>query len=39
MRWELGSTDEKDICVGVGRRCRRFAMLLEGAVVVMRRHY
>ena len=39
MRWELGSIDEKDICVGVGRRCRRSAVLLEGAVVVLQRHY
>ena len=39
MRRELGSTDEKDICVGVGRRCRRSAVPLEGAVVVLRRHY
>ena len=39
MRWELGSTDEKDICVRVGRCCRRSAVPLEGAVVVLRRHY
>ena len=29
MRWELGSTDEKDNCVGVGRRCRRSAVPLD----------
>ena len=39
MRRELGSTNEKDICIGVGRRCRRFSVPLEGTVVVLQRHY
>ena len=39
MRWELGSTDEQEICGGVERRCRRFAVPLKGIVVVLRRHY
>ena len=37
--WELGSTDEQEICGGVERRCRRFAVPLKGVVVVLRRHY
>ena len=36
MRWELGSTDEQEICSGVERRCRRFVEPLKGAVVVLR---
>ena len=39
MRCELGSTDEQEICSGVERRCRRFAVSLKGVVVALGRHY